>query len=575
MKLALIIGLLVSASFVQAKDRYLVVFKSQQGQKAMETYFHTESGAQAANMQKSLKNVRSMVLKTKDQSFVNRLKNHPEVAVVEAEYFTPVPKPINGFKVSRINHKISAALPALPGNGVIQPEITPVFKQGDATPWGILAVNAGDAWAGSAAGAHSRVMVLDTGIDANHPSIKANFEKGRNFTADDNGDVIDADYADSEGHGTHCSGTILGAYNEVNGFTGVAPKAKLLMGRVCGMQGCSSIAIVEGLDWAVSEKVDVVSMSLGGPFNSASQAQAVANAEAAGIVVVAASGNSAGEPTYSYDKNSGACKNSNIFNPVMCGVGYPAALPTAVAVGAVDSKLLRSSFSQWGPELDVTAPGSAVVSTVPQGSGRESVVQLTIAGVTKRVKSSAFSGTEMFTAPIVNSIVVVPGVGKPEDFAKVNVEGKFALISRGEIYFSAKVENAVAAKAAGVILYNNAEGLMQGAVSEGALVKIPVVMIEQIEAAALIEALKTTEGVTASLATTPSDYAAFDGTSMAAPHVSGVVALMRSANKNLTPAQVRMILAATAAAQTPNDTNQFGAGIVQANKAVEAALLQQ
>jgi subtilisin family serine protease len=61
---------------------------------------------------------------------------------------------------------------------------------------------------------------------------------------------------------------------------------------------------------------------------------------------------------------------------------------------------------------------------------------------------------------------------------------------------------------------------------------------------------------------------------MATPHVAGVVALIRSANKNLTPAQVRQILASTAHVLAPNDTNQFGAGLVQADKAVKAAVGQ-
>ena len=61
---------------------------------------------------------------------------------------------------------------------------------------------------------------------------------------------------------------------------------------------------------------------------------------------------------------------------------------------------------------------------------------------------------------------------------------------------------------------------------------------------------------------------------MATPHVAGVVALMKSANKKLTPAQVRAILTATAKTLSPNDTNQFGAGIVQADLAVEQAVRQ-
>ena len=76
----------------------------------------------------------------------------------------------------------------------------------------------------------------------------------------------------------------------------------------------------------------------------------------------------------------------------------------------------------------------------------------------------------------------------------------------------------------------------------------------------------------ADVSTVASDYAQFDGTSMAAPHVAGVVALIRSANKKLTPAQVRMILTTTAMPLGPNNENQYGAGVVQADKAVKAAM---
>ncbi len=571
MKLAILITVMVSASFAQAKDRYLVVFKSQQGQKAMESYFHTESGSTSAKLQKSLKNVRSSVVKASDKAFLASLKNHPEIAYIEAEYFFPSPKPMNGFNPGQIK-KTAATKSYSAFQEMAESNQLPIFKQGDATPWGIMAVKAGDAWVQSDAGSKARVLVLDTGIDAEHTVIKANFEKGKNFVTGDDGEIDEANFTDEEGHGTHCAGTILGSYNEATGFTGVAPKAKLLSGKVCGLVGCSSISIIEGINWGIEQKVDVISMSLGGPFDSMAQAEAIKNAEAAGVVVVAASGNSAIEPTYSHDRESEGCKDSNIFRPIMCGVGYPAASPTVVAVGALDSALLKTNFSQWGPELDVTAPGAAVISAVPRGSGRDSLVELVIAGAVKKVKSSAFSGTELFANPVSNSIVLVPGVGKPEEFAQVDVAGKFALVQRGEIYFSAKVENAIAAKAAGVIFYNNAAGLLQAQVSEGALLKIPVVMIEQAEALSLIESMKSGSAATANIATTASDYAAFDGTSMAAPHVSGVVALIRSANKKLTPAQVRQILQATATALTPNDTNQFGAGIVQADKAVAAAL---
>src|ERR1019366_5708101 len=95
------------------------------------------------------------------------------------------------------------------------------------------------------------------------------------------------DVTDTVGHGSHVSGTIL-ANGADGGLVGVAPEAKLLMGKVCTEQGCSNVAIASGLDWATSEKLDVVNMSLGGALLSTAEATALQSAEAAGVMVVAA-----------------------------------------------------------------------------------------------------------------------------------------------------------------------------------------------------------------------------------------------------------------------------------------------
>jgi serine protease len=576
MKLANLMAasVILMAGFAQAKDRYIVQFKSEQGYAAMRSYFSTVESA-SSNLQTPLDNVHALIFKTKNVNFLNSLKNHPEVESVEAERFFPAPKPVNGFKMQRMAFFESArrkrSKPVQDSNNFSN---VPEFKEGEKTPWGILAVNAGLAWEMSGAGQNARALVLDTGIDVDHPAISPNFEKGRNFTEDSNGKVDPSLYQDSEGHGTHCSGTVLGAYNEQTGFTGVAPKAKLLMGRVCGAEGCSTISIVEGINWGIQEKVDVISMSLGGPVGGNAEKQAVLRAERAGVPVVAASGNGADDPKYSPNRNDPKCGGAgNPWQPNICGVSFPAAFPSVVAVGALSSDLQKTSFSQWGPELDITAPGGAVVSSVPRGSGRDSEVTVQINGQTRKIKSSAFGGTELFARPVVNEVVAVPGLGKAEDFAGLNLEGKFALISRGEIKFSEKVKNAMNAKAVGVLIYNNKPGLMQGSLTEdGSLLNLPVVMIEQTEGNALVEELKRGTAVRSSISTMATDYASFDGTSMATPHVAGVVALMRSANKRLTPAQIRSILTTTAKRLSPNDTNQFGAGIVQADEAVRKAV---
>ena len=246
----------------------------------------------------------------------------------------------------------------------------------------------------------------------------ANFEQGRNFFETETGEVNAADFIDKEGHGTHVSGTIAASYNAKTGFTGVAPKAKILMGRVCGKEGCSNIAISEGINWGIEQHVDVISMSLGGPVGSLTHETAVKNAEAAGVVVVAASG------------NDGTGQ-----------VSFPAAYNDVYAVGAIDINLKKTSFSQWGPELDIVAPGSAVISSVPRGSGRDSIVNISYPGIKREIKSAAFSGTKLVSKAVTKQLVVA-GLGKPEDFSKIKVKGKFALISRGEIKFSEKVKNA-------------------------------------------------------------------------------------------------------------------------------------
>ena len=534
----------IMGGVAQAKDRYLVVYKSQQGFAAMNEYMTTTRSNNGIVLEKSLPYINTMVINSTNAQALQTLASHPDVAVIEAEKFFPSPKPTNGFKLGRVvrtwNQTPSAPSPA----GV------PVFAQGPSTPWGVVAVKAPDAWALSQAGANAHVLILDTGIDQNHPALKQNFEQGQNFFL--NMDKPDPqNIVDTEGHGTHVSGTIGGVYNPQTGFTGVAPLVHLLMGRVCGDLGCSNVAVAAGINWGIQQKVDVISMSLGGPASTPAENSAVAAAEKAGVVVVAASGNDGAEK-----------------------VSFPAALPTAVAVGAVDDTLTKASFSNWGPELAIVAPGVSVVSSVPQGTGRTSVLDLTVNGVTSRVNSAAFSGTKLQVAPKVGDLVPA-GLGSTDDFAKVNVAGKVALIQRGTISFQEKVTNALNAKAIGVVIYNNAPGLMQGAVTtDGSEIDAAVVMIEQSVGQGLVTQITGGAQASAAVSTTPADYAMYDGTSMATPHVTGVVALIKSANKNLTPAQVRTILNTTAKPLSPNDQNQYGAGFVQADAAVRMAVGQ-
>lgn len=489
-------------------------------------------------VEESLRNLKSMIVDTNDEKAIQALVDSGAIDFVEPEIFHPAPQPMQNYR------------PWKPWDvSVAQPVSEDVFAQkvglGPKTPWGIKAVKAPQAWDSAKLGQGARVLVLDTGLDKNHPAFKGSLEAGRDFTSEAASD----DITDTVGHGTHVAGTILGVQMS-DGFTGVAPHAKLLMGRVCLADGCSNIAVSRGIEWGIEQKVDVISMSLGGPLGSVAERKATEVANAAGVVIVAATG------------NDGSNK-----------VSFPAGFPTVVAVGAIGQDNKRAQFSQYGPELDVMAPGVGVTSSVPMGSGRESSVQVRIGSAENhQVNSSTFVGTIEVKEPMTQELVHA-NLGNVVDFEGLDLKGKFALIQRGEISFGDKAKNAIAAGAAGVVVYNNTSGLLQGAVTtDGSVLPIPVMMVEQTVGEEMTKALKAGQVVSATVQTKSTDYSAFDGTSMATPHVSGVVALIKAANKRLTPAEVRQILAETST--NIGATAEYGAGLVNAEAAVQKALLK-
>lgn len=202
--------------------------------------------------------------------------------------------------------------------------------------WGVKLVGAPAVWS-TTKGKGVRVAVLDTGIDATHPDLRDGIAGAKDFTGSHSGP------ADVQGHGTHCAG-VIGA--RVNGFgvVGVAPECSVLAGKVLGDDGSGSTrGIADGIDWAVSQGADVISLSLGGPDDSADIRAAVGRAVARGAIVVAAAGN---------DGPRGA-------------VGYPGGLADCVCVAAVDQGKAVASFSSRGANVYVAAPGVNVLSTYP------------------------------------------------------------------------------------------------------------------------------------------------------------------------------------------------------------------
>lgn len=248
----------------------------------------------------------------------------------------------------------------------------PVTAAAGAT-WGVTAVRAD---VSTFTGSGVVVAVLDTGIDAQHPAFAGLELVERDFTGEGNGD--------GQGHGTHCAGTICG--RDVEGLRiGVAPGVgKLLVGKVLGADGGGSTAgVMEGLQWAVNEGANVISMSLGISFP-----HYVESLEQQGIPPLAAT--SLGLEAYRatlrlFDAavqlmNAAALANDNPALLVAASgneserdgtpsyrvfAAPPSAADYAVSVGAVDEAGVVAPFSNARPTL--VAPGVDVVSAKAGG----------------------------------------------------------------------------------------------------------------------------------------------------------------------------------------------------------------
>ncbi len=186
------------------------------------------------------------------------------------------------------------------------------------------------------------VAVIDTGVMLTHPDLDSKITSGPNAGYDVFND--DADPTDDNGHGTFVAGIVGAESDNASWVSGVCWSCKIMPVKVMNASGQgSTISIAYGIYWAVDHGADVLNLSVGGPTGDTTLSDAVDYAWAAGVPVIAASGN-----------NNGA-------------VLYPAAYADALAVASNDSAALRSSFSNFGPQLDVMAPGGDVVGTTLGG----------------------------------------------------------------------------------------------------------------------------------------------------------------------------------------------------------------
>ena len=300
--------------------------------------------------------------------------------------------------------------------------------------WHYPFINLPTAWDVSTGSPTVIVAVIDTGILLNHPDLQGQFSSdgGYDFILDDNisqdnepgidanaDDPGDSRIGSSSFHGTHVAGTIAAASSfggGGSGVAGVAPGVKIMPLRVLGNGGGTGYDILQGVRYAAGlsndsgtippQKADVINLSLGGPGGSQAAQDVYTQARNAGVIIVAAAG------------------NSNVSDPF-----YPAAYNGVISVSALDMNKQRAPYSNFGTTIDVAAPGGdtsqdlngdgypdGVLSTVGDDSGGN------IDYVFKFLQGTSMASPHM--AGVVALMKSVNGNLTPDDIDNLLVRGQ-------------------------------------------------------------------------------------------------------------------------------------------------------
>ena len=411
-----------------------------------------------------------------------------------------------------------------------------------------------------------KIGVIDTGINLSHPDF---FNQGETSRFLKGYDFVDNDTVpqDTNGHGTQVTG-IIAADGQLKG---IAPMAEIFSYRVSSDgESVPSNLIIKAINQAVEDRVDIINISLGVNMTHNKIDNAVNYAINQGIVVVAAAGNS---------------------GPDKSTIGSPARNPNAITVGATYNNR-----------------DSSMVSTLEVGKTQFQVLPML--------------GTDTISDPISTEIVFGK-YSRENDFDNIDVKGKIVLAERGGesldeiVFFSDKEIFASKNGAKGLIVYNNQPGIFFGEliheyVSEDYYPSIPTVSMTREEGLELKKILESETLGTLNVFNHPDFIATFSsrgpvspfyqkpdlvapgvfvnttslknfynitsGTSYAAPHVSGAIALLLEKNPDLTPHEVKSILVTTSNVITDQYGKEFefdvgGAGRIDLKKAFNSKLV--
>ncbi len=307
-----------SAAADGSQQEVLIVYKNEDGREA--------ALAQSEEVRHEFETVPAVSASVNPEELKELVQN-PDIAYVERNV---------EFQVT------DEALAPLGDSTVTGTSSTPPANAAEQLLWNYEQISPETMWQQGFTGTGVKVAVIDSGI-APHPELKI---AGGISTVGPN---LSTNYADDNGHGTHVAG-IIAADSGHGSVAGVAPGVSLYAVKALGADGKGYLQdVLEGIDWAIQNKMDVINLSLGGDTDSQLLHDMVDKAYKQGILVVASAGNS-GTPDTTQDT-----------------VNYPARYDSVIAVAAIDQSLERAYFSSTGPEVDIAAPGAYITSTYLNG----------------------------------------------------------------------------------------------------------------------------------------------------------------------------------------------------------------